>query len=40
MWPSRLNGIVNQTDTATGESGDDRALSELSAEDARRFEVD
>jgi hypothetical protein len=31
---------MNQTDTATGESDDDRALSELSAKDARSFEVD
>ena len=31
---------MNQTNAATGESDDDRALSELSAKDARSFEVD
>jgi hypothetical protein len=30
---------MNQTSTATGESDGDRALSELSAKDARSFEV-
>ena len=31
---------MNQTNAATGESDDDRALSELSAKDARSFKVD